>query len=214
MAEENQDIEEKSDFDNSNSLAGKNIKSVVEDLLKELKQKDEKISELSSRMLYLQSDLVNVERSNQRKIREAREETRLKFIVTLISLKEDLERAISISSTSSSKNLFDGLNMLLSRLKDILRQEGVARIDVSPGSRFDVRLHEAVGYSTGESDGTISSVIRPGYVLESKVIQPALVEVVRRESSPLQDSTKEEKEIELENKVSRTSFTERESTRL
>ncbi|MHB1908139.1 MAG: nucleotide exchange factor GrpE [Nitrososphaerales archaeon] len=212
MAEENQDIEGNQDFD-SDSLAGKDTKNMVEDLLKELKQKDEKISDLSSRMLYLQSDLVNVERGNQRRIREARDETRLKFIITLISLKEDLERAISISSTSSSKNLFDGLNMLLSRLNDILRQEGVDRIDVSPGSRFDVKLHEAVAYSTGESDGTISSVIRPGYFLEGKVIQPVLVEVVRRESSTLQNSTKEEKELGLE-KVARTSSAERESTRL
>jgi molecular chaperone GrpE len=157
-------------------------KQLVATLRKELENEKKKNSELSKRMLYLQSDFANLQRQSERRIADAKDETKLRFIEELISVKEDLERAMSVAKSSSSGILFDGLRMLLARVEGTLRSEEVERINATSGTAFDPRLHEAVAYSDGdpEKDSTILSVVSHGYTMRGKVIKPALVEVVRK----------------------------------
>jgi molecular chaperone GrpE len=170
------------------------MNGAIETLKKDLEEERRKKSDISKRMLYLQADYANLQRLSEKRIAEAREETKLRFVEELISIKEDLERAMSIAKASVSSTLFDGLSMMLSRIEGILRSEDVERINVSMGSTFDPRLHEAVAYSEGNSDkeGTVLSVISNGYTMKGKVIKPALVEVARQNISNLQQEQAKE----------------------
>ena len=173
----------------SSESEGVDVKGVQKDqgdlitaLQRDLDNERGRNSDLSKRMLYLQSDFANLQRQSEKRISEAKDETKLRFIEELISVKEDLERAISFATASSLAALFDGLRMLLSRIEGSLRSEEVERINASLGSTFDPRLHEAVAYSEGdtEKDGIILSVVSNGYTMRGKVIKPALVEVARQ----------------------------------
>jgi molecular chaperone GrpE len=172
----------------------KEITDVVEPLKKELENEQKKNTEISKRMLYLQSDYANLQRLSERRIAEAIDETKLRFIEEYISVKEDLERAMSVAKASMSSTLFDALRMLLSRIEGSLRSEEVERIKAPIGSTFDPRLHEAVAYSEGnsEEDGTIVSVVSNGYTMRGKVIKPALVEVARQNREALRHDQTEE----------------------
>jgi molecular chaperone GrpE len=158
-------------------------------LKNELEAEKKKNADLSKRMLYLQADYANLQRLSEKRVSEAKDETKLRFVEELISLKEDLERAMSIAKVSTSSILFDGLSMMLSRIEGILRSEEVERINAATGSVFDPRLHEAVAYSEGnsEKEGTIVSVVSNGYTMRGKVIKPALVEVSRQNVSTLEN---------------------------
>lgn len=164
------------------SNAGIRPEDVVAELRQDLQTERMKNQDISKRLLYLQADFANLQRQSERRIAEARDETKLRFIEELVSLKEDLERAMSVAKVSNSATLYDGLRMLLSRIEGSLRAEQVERINASTGLTFDPRLHEAVAYSEGETekDGTILSVVSNGYTLRGKVIKPALVEVARQ----------------------------------
>ncbi len=150
-------------------------------LKRELESEKKKNQELSKRLLYLQADYANLQRLAERRIADAKDETKLRFIEEMVSLKEDLERAMSIVKGSDSA-LFDGLRMLLARIEGSLRSEEVEQIKASAGTLFDPRLHEAVAYSEGDSmaEGTILSVVSNGYTMRGKVIKPVLVEVARQ----------------------------------
>jgi molecular chaperone GrpE len=154
----------------------------TEELSKELEAERRKSADLSKRILYLQSDLINLQRQNERRVMEARDETKLRYLEEIISVKEDLERALSIGKSANSNALMDGLRMLLSRIEGTLRMDEIEMINVSPGSPFDIKFHEAVAYSEGnnEKEGTILSVISNGYTMRGKVIKPVLVEVSRQ----------------------------------
>jgi molecular chaperone GrpE len=73
-----------------------------------------------------------------------------------------------------------GVELVYAKLLDILRSEGLERIEAQ-GKPFDPERHEAL-MQTGEPDGEpfVADVLRPGYAIKGKVIRPAGVKVVRR----------------------------------
>jgi molecular chaperone GrpE len=165
-------------------------------LEKKLEAEIKKSAELSKRALYLQADLMNSQRQAEKRIVDAREETSVKYIEELISLKEDLERALVVAIESkNASTLNEGLEMLLSKLDSFLESDDVRRISVPQDSQLDTRFHEAVAFSDApnKKDGAIVAVIRNGYTFRGKVIKAALVEVARSSKEPGQ-----QKEISAE----------------
>lgn len=157
----------------------------VKKLETELEEEKKRSSELSKSMMYLQADMVNLQRQSDRKEAQAREDATLRYLLELISIEEDLERALSAAGEDVSRVIRDGLSMLISRIDSDLRAESVERIDAKTGSYFDPSIHEAIAYteSEGKKDGCVLSVVSNGYTYRGKVIKPALVEVAHQNPS-------------------------------
>jgi len=70
-----------------------------------------------------------------------------------------------------------GVELVYAKLADILRAEGLERIDAQ-GRPFDPEKHEAL-IQVGDGDGepVVSDVLRQGYTLKGRVIRPAGVKV-------------------------------------
>lgn len=161
-------------------------RAVVESLRKDIEDERHRTSELSNRMRYLQADIVNLQRQSDRMLAETRNQVRLSWILEIISIKEDLERALRAISADDNPSLVDGLNLVMSRIDNTLKSEDVETIKVEIGSCFDPRNHEAVTYQEkdDEDQGKILSIVSPGYIAGGKVIKPALVEVARKRVAP------------------------------
>jgi molecular chaperone GrpE len=157
----------------------KSLLQQVDKLESELESERKKNAEQINRMKYLQADLINFQRQTDRLISEARNETRLAWIMEIISIKEDLERALK--SATEDSILTEGLKLLEARIGSDLRTEGVDIIKAKIGTVFDPKFHEAVGYrETDEADeGNVISVIANGYTIDGKVMRPAMVEVAK-----------------------------------
>jgi molecular chaperone GrpE len=162
-------------------------------------------AELSRQIKYLQADIINLQRQTERLVSEARVRTKADFVLELATLKEDLQRALSIAASyknggKGSGEIIGGLEVIVSRIEGILSSHGVAPVNASLGTKFDPRVHEAVGFLEGEegSDGKILSVIRSGYTIDGKVIRPALVEVAKARTSAAvsnEDKSVEQSEV-------------------
>ncbi len=71
-----------------------------------------------------------------------------------------------------------GVYMIRSKIEDILKKRGLARIDVKPGDPFDPSFAEAI--AEGESElpaGTVMEEIEAGYRLGDRLLRPARVRV-------------------------------------
>jgi molecular chaperone GrpE len=174
------------------------LEAKIEDLKRDLEAEKKRNSDQASRMKYLQADLINLQRQTDRMVADARSQVKLNWILEMISIKEDIQRALDIAAAKQDSTMTDGLNMVLSRIEATLQSEDVHRIKVSAGQSFDPKLHEAVAFAESETedDGKILSVISSGYTMGGKVIKPALVEVARRSASkesPVTDLEKETK---------------------
>jgi molecular chaperone GrpE len=155
----------------------------LETLQNELDLERTKSSDLVNRMRYLQADIANLQRQADHKVSEVRNQVKLTWILEILSIKEDLDRAVGIAKESREKSsLLDGLMLVSSRIENILKLESVEVVRASVGGQFDPALHEALAFQESETEeqGTILAVISPGYIVDGRVIKPTMVEVVRR----------------------------------
>ena len=75
------------------------------------------------------------------------------------------------------KSFFDAINLTIAEVAKLMEKNNVKRI--SPlGEAFNPKEHEALGQipaPNGEKSGTILQVISAGYIIEERVIKPAMV---------------------------------------
>ncbi|MGH2640059.1 MAG: nucleotide exchange factor GrpE, partial [Rhabdochlamydiaceae bacterium] len=157
------------------------FRTQIDKLEKELETERKKTGDQLNRMKYQQADIINLQRQADRMVSDARTQTKLLWIMEIISIREDLDRALKVANCENSV-LVEGLKLVLSRIDGTLKSEEVETIKVELGTRFDPRIHEAVAFQEAKvgEDGCILSVVSQGYTVGGKVIKPALVEVVRR----------------------------------
>src|SRR5205823_9556165 len=75
-----------------------------------------------------------------------------------------------------------GVELVYAKLLDILRAEGLERIDAR-GKPFDPERHEALMQSGhGDGEPVVVDVLRDGYTLRGRVLRPAGVKVARGET--------------------------------
>ena len=130
---------------------------------------------------------IKAEYDNYRK-RILREQTRaVEFAAEglthrLLEVLDEFELALVAAEHENASDRFvHGVEMVYAKLLEILKAEGLERIDAR-GKPFDPELHEALLQGEGSEDGEpyVSDVLRTGYRLKGRVIRPAGVKVARR----------------------------------
>jgi molecular chaperone GrpE len=103
------------------------------------------------------------------------------FVRKLLEVLDEFDLALMAAERSPDFEKFlHGVELVYAKLLDILRSEGLERIEAQ-GKSFDPERHEAL-MQTGEVDGEpfVADVLRQGYAMKGRVIRPAGVKVVRR----------------------------------
>lgn len=162
------------------------LESRISELTQQLEEEKRKNSEFARNTRYLQADIVNLQRQSDRILNDTKAQARVAQVLEMISILEDLNRAIAVSSTESENDpLMSGIKLLRSNIESKLRREEVERMRVEAGDKLDPTMHDAVALkeTKDQKEGTIVSVISFGYVMGGKVIKPALVEVASAPSA-------------------------------
>jgi molecular chaperone GrpE len=129
---------------------------------------------------------LQAEFENYRK-RVLREQTRAVDFATeplvsrLLQVVDEFELALVAAEQRPDFDKFlHGVEIVYAKLLDILRAEGLERIEAT-GRPFDPTEHEAL-FQTEGGDGEpyVVDVLRSGYRLKGRVIRPAGVKVARR----------------------------------
>jgi len=154
-----------------------------------LEQEKAKADEYLNRLKYLQADFENYQKRVEKEREELLKRGNEELIMKLLSVVDDLERAVEAGKSSSDKEvLVSGVEMVLKQFQAALAEEGLSQIE-AVGKPLDPELHEAV--STVETDqcpeNIIVRVLRKGYSLNGKVIRPSVVEVAKRRAVSTQD---------------------------
>jgi molecular chaperone GrpE len=130
---------------------------------------------------------LKAEFENYRK-RVLREQTRAlelaaePLVAKLLEVIDEFELALMAAEAKPDFDRFlHGVELVYAKLMDILRSEGLERIEAEDRP-FDPQRHEALLQSEGEAEGEpyVADVLRAGYTLKGRVIRPAGVKVGRR----------------------------------
>ena len=141
-----------------------------------------------------QADLINYRRRVEDDKADIRRNANSGLLLKVLSVNDDLERAVEHAPEGDEADAWlDGLRLVQRNLQNVLRAEGVTRIEAE-GRPFEPWEHEAVSHEVtrdGE-DGMVVRVIQDGYKLHDRVLRPARVTVSKLEEEDSQESTEQE----------------------
>jgi molecular chaperone GrpE len=147
----------------------------------QLAEKDQEIALLRDRLLRLQAEFENFKK------RQARERAEfLKFATEgllreFLPILDNLDRAAaSASDEAQPAAIRTGIEMIGRLTRTTLEKAGVMQMECL-GKPFDPTWMQAVLQvdSPDGEDGIVVGVVQPGYLLEGRVLRPAMVKVSR-----------------------------------
>jgi molecular chaperone GrpE len=104
-----------------------------------------------------------------------------KFAEDLLNVMENFYLAFdSIDESQIDKNFLDGIKMTHNELKKVFEKNNLIRI-YPLNEEFNPSLHNAITQIESElEDGKIAQVMQAGYLLNDRVLRPALVAVSKK----------------------------------
>ena len=140
----------------------------------ELAEEDE---DLNTKYLRLMADFQNFRRRTEKEKSDIYAFANEKFATGLLEVIDNFERAMEHGSEADPK-FAEGMQLILKQLQDVLSRNNVEEIEAL-GKPFDPAYHNAVMTEACEDceSGTVTKVLQKGYMLNKKVIRPAMVAV-------------------------------------
>lgn len=131
------------------------------------------------------AEMENLRRRTAREMADAKKFAVSGFARDLLSVSDNLTRALSVVSAEERasaspvwSNLLEGIEMTERELLSVLDRNGVKK--VSPkGERFDPNRHQAMFEVPDPSipAGLVTEVVAPGFMIGERVLRPAMVGV-------------------------------------
>lgn len=166
------------------------------------------VAELKDKLLRQAADMENLRRRTEREKQDISKYAISNFAKDIITLDDNLTRTLSavpegaIDEDPALKALVEGVEMTGRELTNVLDRHGISRIDPK-GDIFDPNNHQALFEIPNPEvlAGTILEVVAPGFMIDSRVLRPAMVGVAKGGEKP----TKEQKQNDQAAKNAETS---------
>lgn len=144
------------------------------------------IADLTDRLLRSHAEMDNIRKRAEREREETAKYAITKFARELATVADNFERAIqavpagAADENNALKSLVDGVSMTEREFINVLERNGVKRINPK-GEMFNPHQHQAMMemQNTEVPPGTILEVFQCGYVIEDRVVRPAMVVVAK-----------------------------------
>lgn len=141
--------------------------------------------ELRDQMLRAMAEMENLRKRSEREKTDARIYAIEKFARDLLSVSDNMARALEAlpegerdALTDGGKGLLGGIEMTQKELHTVLTRHGVTAIEAEPGAAFDPNLHQAVANIPSEHpNGTIASLFQAGWKIGDRTLRAAMVAV-------------------------------------
>ena len=134
--------------------------------------------------LRAQADAVNMQRRSEQEIEKARKFALERFCGDLLSVVDNLERALeSAGDDQGIASLLEGIELTRKGLMDVLVKYGVESVDPM-GEPFDPETAQAMSMveQPDAEPNSVIGVMQKGYTLNDRLLRPAMVMVVKAPS--------------------------------
>jgi molecular chaperone GrpE len=157
-----------------------------------VKELESQQADLTDRLLRAHAEMENVRKRTEREKVESAKYAISRFALDIVGIGDNFKRAMTavpagaVEQDPALKSLVDGVQMTERAFLQVLERHGVRRIDPL-GELFDPNLHQAVMEQENPEvpAGTVLNVFQPGYMIEDRVLRPAMVVVARGGNKPV-----------------------------
>ncbi len=156
---------------------------------------EQRINELTDSLLRARAETENVRRRGERDIANAHKYALERFASQLLPVVDSLELGLAAAAQESATidHVKEGMDLTLKMLVDVMAKAAI--VELNPlGEKFDPERHQAM--QTQETDeaepNTVIAVHQKGYMLNDRLMRPAMVVVAKASSSQEEKTAAEE----------------------
>lgn len=151
----------------------------AEALAAALERTQDELVQLKDERLRERAELENQRRRMLRDVENARRFANERLLEALLPVFDSLEAGLA-ASTSDTEKLREGMQLTLRQLLKAAEDGGLAQVDPA-GQPFDADRHQAMSLAASpeHAPGTVVQVFQKGYVLNERLLRPALVVVAK-----------------------------------
>lgn len=167
------DEAEKSPVDDTTLAGGE------ETLAKLMAEYETKLGEMRELVLRERAEIENQRKRLQRDLDQARKFANEKLLAEVLPVIDNLERGLLADKTEGG-GLRAGVELTLKELLRVVTAHGI--VIVNPiGEAFDPERHQAMSMvdTTEHAPNTVVAVLQKGYILNERLLRPALVNVAQ-----------------------------------
>ena len=165
--------------DAGNSTAGPEIMPSMEELLKKAELAAQ---EHHDAWLRAKADAENIRKRAQADITSAHKYAIENFATELLAVRDSLEAALA-TSNATLENMKSGVELTLKQLSAVFEKFKIVEINPA-GAKFDPHQHQAISTVEAEQEpNTVVQVFQKGYLLNERVMRPAMVSVAKAKSA-------------------------------
>ena len=151
----------------------------VEELTEKLAAAEQKAADNLDQLLRTKAEMENLRRRTQKDMENAHKFAIEKFVSEMLSVKDSLEMGLEAAAHESTiDKLQEGTEMTLNMLKQVFEKFSV--IELHPqDEQFNPDHHQAVSMqeSADHEPNTVMTVMQKGYLLNDRLVRPAMVMV-------------------------------------
>jgi len=153
------------------------VEQGIEALTRQLGEAEAKLAEMRETVLRERAELENQRKRLQRDLEQARKFANEKLLGDLLPVLDNLERGLAVEGGDAA-SLRGGVELTLRELTRVTESNGLKAVG-AVGDVFDPELHQAMAMvaDSGLDSGKIAMVMQRGYVLNERLLRPALVSV-------------------------------------
>ena len=146
----------------------------------------DKADEHWDQCLRLQADIENLRKRRERDVANAHKFALEKFAVDLLPVRDSLEMGLAAAADSGdAAKLKEGSELTLKMLASAMEKYNIIEVNAL-NEQFNPEYHEAMSMQEREDvpPNTVVTVVQKGYLLNDRLIRPAMVIVSRAASQP------------------------------
>ncbi|PYG02626.1 MULTISPECIES: nucleotide exchange factor GrpE [unclassified Thioalkalivibrio] len=136
--------------------------------------------------LRAQAELENQRRRFERELENAHKYAMEKFASEMLEVCDSLEMGLQAARESQDVDrVIEGVDLTLKNLHKVFDKFGI-QAEEPTGERFDPERHQAMSMQEDpeQPPNTVVATMQKGYMLQDRVLRPAMVMVSRAPSSP------------------------------
>jgi molecular chaperone GrpE len=146
-------------------------------LEQQLAEAQAKAAEAGDAYLRAKAEAENTRRRADEEISKARKFAVEGFAESLLPVMDSLQAAIAMPD-AKVEAVLEGVHATLRQLSAALERNKVVPIAPPPATRFDPHHHQAISMVPADQDAnTVVAVLQKGYLINDRVLRPALVTV-------------------------------------
>lgn len=158
----------------------------AEELIAQIRAVQAKADENWDVALRTKAEMENVRRRTEKEVSNARKFGVEKLVNEILPVKDSMELGLKAAidldiEDESVHKVREGMELTLKMMNDAMTKIGVTEVSAEEGEVYSADFHQAMSMQevAGKESNTIIAVVQKGYMLNERLIRPAMVMVAK-----------------------------------